>query len=141
MLVTSLLAMWLLDYPHGSISRFIGHHFPWPVARSLKWPALVLERTLIEAVVCIPAALVLTLRLRRGALVVATLLSVVFCARVAPDLSATFSGSARWRFLLVIAAIHTALLVGATAYFSYLARRARADRIVQTVSAQVPAEH
>src|SRR6266436_4241342 len=76
MIVMSLLAMWLLDYPHDGISRFMGQHFPWPVERSLKWPALLLERTLIEAAVCIPAAIALALRFRRSAVVIAVLLSV-----------------------------------------------------------------
>jgi len=58
-IVLSLLAMWILDFPHHAISGLIGQHFPWPVQRSLKWPALLLERTLIEAVICIPVALVL----------------------------------------------------------------------------------
>lgn len=51
---------------------------------------------------------------------------VVFCGRIALEVSEAVGGSAQWRFLLAIAGIHTALLVGATAYFSYLARRARA---------------
>jgi hypothetical protein len=127
MIVMSLLAMWLLDYPHDAISRFIGQHFPWPVERSLKWPALLFERTLIEAGVCIPAAIVLALRLRRCAVVIAVLLSVVFCGRISFEVSAALPGSAQWRFLLVIAGIHTALLVSATAYLAYLARRAHAD--------------
>ena len=126
MVVISLLAMWLLDYPHDGISRFIGQHFPWPVERSLKWPALLLERTLIEAGVCIPTAIVLALRLRRYAVVIAVLLSVVFFGRIAFEVSAALPGS-WWRFLLVIAGIHTALLVSATAYFAYLARRAHAE--------------
>ena len=58
LIVMGLFVAWLLDYPHKDISRFVGQHFPWPVARTLKWPALVLERTLIEAVVCIPVAIV-----------------------------------------------------------------------------------
>jgi hypothetical protein len=127
MVVISLLAMWLWDYPHDGISRFIGQHFPWPVDRSLKWPALLLERTLIEAGVCIPASIVLALRLRRYAVVIAVLLSAVFCGRIAFEVSAALPGSWQWRFLLVIAGIHTALLVSATAYFAYLARRAHAD--------------
>ena len=118
MIVISLLAMWLLDYPHDGISRFIGQHFPWPVERSLKWPALFLERALIEAGVCIPAALVLALRLRRCAVVIAVLLSVVFCSRIAFEVSEALPGSTQWRFLLVIVGIHTALLVSATAYFA-----------------------
>jgi hypothetical protein len=126
-IVISLTAMWLLDYPHDGISRFIGQHFPWPVERSLKWPALLLERTLIEAGVCIPAAMVLALRLRRCAVVISVLLSVVFCGRIAFEVSEALPGSWQWHFLLVIAGIHTALLVSATAYFAYLARRAHAD--------------
>lgn len=127
MIVISLLAMWLLAYPHDGISRFIGQHFPWPVERSLKWPALFLERTLIEAVVCIPAAIVLALRLPRRAVVIAVLLSVVFCGRIAFEVSEALPGSAQWRFLLVIAGIHTALLASATSYFAYLARRTHAN--------------
>jgi hypothetical protein len=61
--------MWLLDFPHHNISKFIGQHFPWPVERSIKWPALLFERTLIEAGICIPVAIVLALRLRRFAVV------------------------------------------------------------------------
>ena len=125
--VMSLLAIWLLDYPHHSISGFIGQHFPWPAERSLKWPALFLERTLIEAGVCIPAAIVLALRLRRRAVVIAVLLSVVFCGRIAVEVSEALPGSPQWRFLLVVAGIHTALLVSATAYFAYLARRTHAN--------------
>jgi hypothetical protein len=116
--------MWLLDFPHHSISTFIGQHFPWPVERSLKWPAVLLERTLIGAGICIPAAIVLGLRWRRFAVIIAVLLSPVFCARVAFDVPKALPGSGVWRFLFVIAGIHTALLVGATAYFAYLARRA-----------------
>jgi hypothetical protein len=127
MIVMSLLAMWLLDYPHGAISRFIGQHFPWPAERSLRWPALLLERTLIEAGVCIPAALVLALRLRRTGVAIALLLSAVFCGRIAFESPQALPGSAQWRFLLVIAGIHTALLVAATAYFAYLAHRTHAD--------------
>jgi hypothetical protein len=127
-IVLGLLAMWLLDFPHDSISRFIGQHFPWPVERSLKWPALLLERTLIEAGVCIPAALVLALRLRRYAVVIAVLLTVVFCGRIAFEVSEAIPGSFQWRFLLVIAGMHTALLVSATAFFAYLARRLRRSR-------------
>jgi hypothetical protein len=127
MIVISLSAMWLSAYPHDGISRFIGQHFPWPVERSLKWPALLLERTLIEAVVCIPAAIVLALRLRWCAVVIAVFLSVAFCSRIAFEVSEALPGSARWRFLLIIAGIHTASLLSATAYFAYLARRAHAD--------------
>jgi hypothetical protein len=123
MIVMSLLAMWLLKFPHDGISRFIGQHFPWPAERSLKWPALLLERTLIEAAVCIPAAIVLALRLRRRAVVIALLLSVVFCSRIAFEVSQALPGSMQWRFLLAIAGIHTALLMSATAYFAHLARR------------------
>jgi hypothetical protein len=126
-IVISLFAMWLLDSPHHSISKFIGQHFPWSVERSLKWPALLLERTLIEAGICIPAAIVLALRLRRFAVVIAVLLSAVFCGRVAFEVPKAVFGSADWRFLFVIGGIHTALLVGATAYFAYLARRSHAD--------------
>ena len=126
-IVISLLAMWLLEFPHHSISKYIGQHFPWPAERSLKWPALLLERTLIEAGVCIPAAIVLALRLRRFAVVIAVLLAAIFCGRVAFDVPNALPGSGQWRFLFVIAGIHTVLLVGATAYFAYLARRKHAD--------------
>ena len=126
LMVIGLFVLWLLDYPHKSISKFIGQHFPWPVAPTLKWPALILERTLIEAAVCIPVAIGLALRLRRGAVVIATLLSVAFCGRIAFEMSEAFRGSAQWHFLGVIAGIHTVLLVGATASVSYLAQRARA---------------
>jgi hypothetical protein len=125
-IVLSLSTMWLLNFPHHGISAFIGQHFPWPVERSLKWPAVLLERSLIEVGICIPAAIVLALRLRRFAVVIAMFLSAVFCARVAFDIPKTLPGSGVWRFLFLIAVMHTTLLVGATAYFAYLARRARA---------------
>lgn len=126
-IVISLSTMWLLDFPHRNISKFVGQHFPWPVEHSLKWPAVLLERTLIEAAVCIPAAIVLALRLRRFAVVIAVFLSAAFCARVAIDMPQALPGSGVSRFLLMIAVMHTAFLVGATAYFAYLARRARAN--------------
>lgn len=126
-IVIGLLAMWLLDYPHESISRFIGGHFPWPLERSFRWPALVLERTLIEAAVCIPSAVVLAWRLPRYAVAIAALLAAVSCSRIVFEMGRAPPGSAESHFLLVIAAIHTALLVSATAYFAYLVRRAHAD--------------
>ncbi len=122
--VLSLPAMWILDFPHHAISGFIGQHFPWPVERSLKWPALLLERTLIEAVICIPVALVLAVRLRQSAVVFAGLLAAVLCGRTALELPKTPAGSADWRFLCVIAGIHTTLLVGTTAYIAHRLRRA-----------------
>jgi hypothetical protein len=120
-------AMWLFDFPHHSISTLIGQHFPWPVARSLKWPALLAERTLIEAVICIPAALVLALCWRRAAVFIAAVLCAIFCARVAFDFPQAPPGSGVWSFLFAIAGIHTALLMGATAYFAYRVRRSGAE--------------
>jgi hypothetical protein len=52
-LVLILATPWYLDFPHRLISAFIGKHFPWPTARPPNWPALLLERTLIEAIVCL----------------------------------------------------------------------------------------
>jgi hypothetical protein len=124
-IVLSLLAMWILDFPHHAISGLIGQHFPWPVQRSLKWPALLLERTLIEAVICIPVALVLAVRLRQSAVVFAWLLAAVLCGRIAFELPKTPAGSVDWRFLCVIGGIHATLLVGATAYIAHR-RRLRA---------------
>jgi hypothetical protein len=121
-IVSSLLAMWLLDFPHHAISGFIGQHFPWPAERSLKWLALLLERTLIEAVICIPVAILLTTRLRRSAMIIAVLLAALFCGRIVLELSKTPAASGDWRFLCFIAGIHAALLVGATAYLSYRVR-------------------
>jgi len=66
--------------------------------------------------ICLPVAIVLAVRLRRSAMVIAVLLAVIFCRRIAFELPRTPVGSADWRFLCAIAGIHTAVLVGATPY-------------------------
>jgi hypothetical protein len=114
-----LLTLWSLDFPHQLISTVIGSHFPWPAERFLKWPALLVERTLIEALVCIPAAAFLGLRLRRAGVYVAVFLATVFCFRVGSQLPAYVDMSREWRFLIFIAGIHILMLVGATSAFAH----------------------
>jgi hypothetical protein len=114
-LTLTLVTLWYLDSPHQQISEFLGRHFPWPTARSLKWPALLLERTLIEVIVCIPVAFLLAAYVRRFSVYVALVLSVMFCLRVDGPLSASAVMSYQWWFLIYIVVIHVTLLVGGTA--------------------------
>jgi hypothetical protein len=72
--------------------------------------------------ICLPVAIVLAVRLRRSAMVIAVLLAVIFCRRIAFELPRTPVGSADWRFLCAIAGIHTAVLVGATPYIAHRLR-------------------
>ena len=118
-----LLTLWYLDFPHQVISAEIGRLFPWPSEHSLKLPALLLERTLIEALVCIPAAFILALCLRRAGIYVAVLLAAVFARKIAAQAAAYTAMSNEWRFLLFIAAIHILLLVGGTVYLNCRAAR------------------
>lgn len=107
--------LWSLDIPHQQISVFLGTHFPWPTARALKWSALLLERTLIEAVVCLPAAFLLAAYLRRFSMYVALVLAAIFCLKIGTPLSASAARSYQWWFVIYMAVIHVTLLVGGTA--------------------------
>jgi hypothetical protein len=114
-LVAILVMLWSLDFPHQPISAFVGAHFPWPTIKTWKWPALLVERTLIEAILCLPAAFLLASYVRRYSVHVAVVLAVIFCLKVGTPLSASVARSYQWWFVIYMAVVHVALLVGGTA--------------------------
>jgi hypothetical protein len=104
-----LVTLWNLDFPHQQVSTLIGRYFPWPTTRPLKWSALLLERTLIEAIVCLPATFLLATYVRWFSVYVALVLAGIFCLKVGAPLNASATRSYQW------AVIHVTLLVGGTA--------------------------
>lgn len=106
-----IVAAWVTKVPYGQISDFVGSHFPWPDNHSMKWPALLLERSLIEAIICMPTGYLLS-HLYRRSLHVAMLLVLLYIPRAALDLSSPLSLSYTTAFVFFGMVIHATLLIG-----------------------------
>jgi hypothetical protein len=109
-----LLLCWLFNFPHFQISNFIGERFPFPVDKQLKWSALLLEVSLIEAVVCIPFVFPIVWLCRKYAIQAATLMFLIFTCRVFVTL--LFFGTSTYSivFLIFQTICHLAFVVGGT---------------------------
>jgi hypothetical protein len=107
----SLVAAWATKTPYAQISDFIGANFYWPEDRSLKWPALLIERTIIESVVCLPVAYVLAWLYRRS-LYVSIFLVLLYIPRATLDLSTPLSLSYTNAFVVFGIVVHVMLLLG-----------------------------
>jgi hypothetical protein len=118
-----LLVLWIWDRPHQYLSYTIGRLFPWPSWRSLKWPALLLERATVEALTCLPVAFILARVMRAWAIGLAIVLAAIEVLIVLPQLRSYPPGSHQWRFLLFFAAIHFVFLVGGTTYLRRLRKQ------------------
>jgi hypothetical protein len=78
-LVLWLVVLWWLDTLHRPVSDYVGTYFPvLPRLSPLAWPSLVTEAVVIEALMCVPAAVVLVLAFRSEATAVAIGLASVF---------------------------------------------------------------
>jgi hypothetical protein len=106
-----IVVAWATKIPYGQISEFVGCNFPWPDNRSMKWSALLVERSLIESIVCIPTAYLLS-HLYRRCLHVAILLILLYIPRAALDLSSPLSFSYTTAFVFFGMVIHAVLLIG-----------------------------
>ncbi len=112
----SLVAAWVTKTPYGQISDFVGGNFPWPDDRSLKWPALLLERTIVEFMICIPAAYLLA-GLYRRSLHISILLTSLYIPIATLDLSAPLRPSYATAFVFFGMIVHAALLIGGVLVF------------------------
>jgi hypothetical protein len=109
-----LMGLWIWDRPHQMLSEAIGRHFAWPAAHALKWFAVLLERTLIEAFTCLPVAFVLVRFMRTWALTIAIALWAIEAVIVLPQLRFHPIGSHWLSFLLFFIGVHFLFLVGGT---------------------------
>jgi hypothetical protein len=112
----ALVWCWADNTPYQQVSACIGAHFPWPEAKPWKWPALLVEGALINVVVTLPAALILTLSLRRWALAGALVLCAIFGLETL--LTADYASATKLRngvaFAVYLGICHTLLLVALT---------------------------
>lgn len=112
----SLIAAWVTKTPYGQVSDFVGGNFPWPDDRSLKWPALLLERTIIESMICIPAAYLLAVLYRRS-LYISIFLTSLYIPIATLDLSAPLLVSYTTAFVFFGMIVHAVLLIGGVMVF------------------------
>jgi hypothetical protein len=123
-LLALLACLWWWDVPRGTLSPWISAHMPWPGpgSKALTWLALFVDRLLIEASVCLPAALLLARAWPSRAVLGASLLAVEEVTRTA--LEVLFAPDARHRvYLLMALGLHALLLVAGAAIFRTRHRR------------------
>jgi len=112
-----LIGAWASKVPYGQVADLITGLFPWPEDRRFKWTSLLAARTLIEIVICLPAAFVAA-RVFRRSMNVAWLLLCLYIPRAMLDLTWPITASYSNVFALYAVLIHFILLVGGVAAFS-----------------------
>jgi hypothetical protein len=127
-----LCLLWWFDFPRSIISAFIGSHFPWPSAKAFRWPALFIERTLIETAVCLPACALLIMCFgRKGVLFTLPLAAIVGYNLFAEV--ALASESSKQLFLVFVLTVHVVLLLSFAFVFARLAQGEHAAVVTHRV--------
>lgn len=116
-LAVLLVILWWFHVIHAPVSDYVGAHFPFPARGSvLVWPAVLTQVALIEALVCLPVAVLLVLVLRSEATVMAVGLACLFALRVAVEIFDRDQSSSMQVLGLCHIAAQATLLVGGAIY-------------------------
>jgi hypothetical protein len=116
-LAVLLLVVWWFHVIHAPVSDYVGSHFPFPARGSvLVWPAVITQVALIEALVCLPVAVLLALVFRSEAASMAVGLTCVFALRVAVEIVDRDKSRNMQVLGLCHIAAHATCLVGGVVY-------------------------